>query len=144
MVTPANNIYALMKKTTPQPVACWSSNDAHDLQYIIKTISNLRILWHKNSVGWAPRLINCGMSCRPAKPQPEWYCCVLLLFQMKNLISYLPSSFSFCNSNKSFQNTLWFHCANFNRYASALYFTDAVAQQQKSLVFRRNRNIHQE
>lgn len=93
----------LMKKTITQLAACWSSNAAHDHQYVMKTILNSRILWHKNMQGEHPDypvkpLNNSGMPCHPAKPQPEWYCCVLLLFQMKNLISYLPSASCFHNT----------------------------------------------
>lgn len=53
---PSKQHLRFMKKTIPQPAACWSSNAAHDLQYSIKTIPNLRILWHKSSVGREPRL----------------------------------------------------------------------------------------
>lgn len=63
---------------------------------------------------------------------------------MKNLLSYFPPLCFHNMATRDFQNILWFHCMDVNRYTSALYFIDAAFQHsKKSLLFKRSKKIHE-
>lgn len=124
----------LMKKTITQLAACWSSNAAHDRQYVMKTILNSRILWHKKQCRESTQTVLSSHWMTVACPVTQQshnqsgtvassYC-----FKWRIWFPIFPQLPVFIIQQQSIP---WFHCGSFNRYASAQSFADAVTQHSK-------------
>lgn len=147
---PSKQHLCLMKKTIPQPPPCWSSNAAHDLQYITKTISNLRILWHKNVRGEHPDCpVNHWMTVAcPVDPQSHNHSGTVAFsycFKWRIWFPIFPQLSVFITQQQEFPKHPLISLCKFQQVCkcSAFYWC-CSSTQHKSLVFKRNKNIPKE